>query len=66
VTPGRDDELEGAIRRLLGDPHLCSRLGESAWQTVHDRYTADRVASAYATVFADLLDRGHDPEPLKP
>ena len=55
VKPGRDDELEQAIERLLADPTLCARLAEQGWRTVQERYTAERVTAAYAELFADLL-----------
>ena len=43
-----------AIVRLLSDPGYAGRLGRAAWQTVQDRYSAERVTQLYLELFSSL------------
>jgi len=54
VPVGDRDALTVAIERLFTDPALAGRLGRAAWQTVQDRYSAERVSQRYAELFAGL------------
>jgi glycosyltransferase involved in cell wall biosynthesis len=65
VRPGDDGELFIAMERLLDDPALAARLAQAAWQTVQERYTAQRVTQAYVALFAQLLHRA-SPERARP
>ena len=55
VPPGDPAAPEAAIRHLLADGALARRLGQAAWQTVQDRYSAERVTQRYMALFGDLL-----------
>jgi glycosyltransferase involved in cell wall biosynthesis len=55
VPPGDSTALEAAIRRLLTDGALARRLGQAAWQTVQDRYSAERITQRYVALFGQLL-----------
>jgi glycosyltransferase involved in cell wall biosynthesis len=58
LVPPRDGAaLEQALERVMNDPELRARLGLSAWQTVQDRYSAERVTQSYADLFARLAVR---------
>ena len=45
VLPGEVDLLRNALRRLLGDPDLCRRLGNAAAITAQD-YSREQKSSA--------------------
>ena len=45
----------GALRRVLGDEGLASRLGAAAHARVLDQYVGDRHLEQYAEVFARLV-----------
>lgn len=47
--------LASALLRLLSDPALRRRLGESGYQKVLDDYTWTKVTSAWRTVYEDVL-----------
>jgi glycosyltransferase involved in cell wall biosynthesis len=44
VSPGRLDELVGALDRLLGDPDLCERLGREARRKVLAEFDVNQSA----------------------
>ncbi|MBI4637820.1 MAG: glycosyltransferase family 4 protein [Candidatus Rokubacteria bacterium] len=54
VPAGDADELASALVRALGDPGLCTRLGESARQLVSERYSGARLAAALETHYRRL------------
>jgi trehalose synthase len=51
------DAFGAAIRLLLNDPDLATRLAESAHRRAHDQYLADRHLERYARLFATLPGR---------
>ena len=65
ITDGKDGVLLGdpydldafgvAVRRLLDDHELRSRLGAAGYATVRDRFLGDRHLQQYALLFAQLL-----------
>lgn len=55
VQPGDGRALARAIERLFTDPALAGRLGQAAWQTVQDLYSAERVTQRYAELFTGLV-----------
>ena len=46
-----------AVRLLLEDPDLATRLADSAHQRAHDEYLGDRHLERYARLFATLPER---------
>jgi glycosyltransferase involved in cell wall biosynthesis len=56
LVPPRDvPALAGAVRRLLDDAGLRSRLVDAAERRVHERFSLDRVAQDYVTLYRRLL-----------
>jgi trehalose synthase len=55
--PADLDAFGGAVRLLLEDPDLATRLGEAAHQRVQDQYLGDRHLERYAQLFATLPER---------
>jgi glycosyltransferase involved in cell wall biosynthesis len=55
VPPADSAALAAALSRLLADEALARRLGQAAWQTVQDRYSAERVTQRYVALFGQLL-----------
>ena len=51
VTPGDFQELYKALIMLMTDTPLVSRLGQAAWQTVQEHYSADIVTEQYLELF---------------
>jgi len=56
VEPGSIEALAGGIALLLAEPDLGKTAGIAAQHTAETRFTADIVASAYADLYATLLD----------
>jgi glycosyltransferase involved in cell wall biosynthesis len=54
VPPGDPAALATAISRLVADPHLRCSLGEAARSQLHERYTVDRMVTAYEDLYAEL------------
>jgi colanic acid/amylovoran biosynthesis glycosyltransferase len=54
VTPGREQELAGALRRLAEDPALRTRLGEAGRRTVEERFDAAAEAVKLRDGLAEL------------
>ncbi len=54
VAPDSASELEGALRRLIGEPYLGRRLGSAARQTVLNHYSTDSVADKYSKLIAGI------------
>lgn len=59
VPPSSAPAIADAIRRVLDDPELGARLGAAARQTVHDRFSLDRMVSDTERLYASLLDAHH-------
>jgi glycosyltransferase involved in cell wall biosynthesis len=55
VEPQDARALAAAVRRLLDDPALGSRLADAAEQRVHERFSLDRIAQDYITLYRRLL-----------
>jgi glycosyltransferase involved in cell wall biosynthesis len=53
VPPGNIDGLAVALDRLLGDPDLCRRLGETGRAAVLDRHNVTREAERLLVLFRD-------------
>ncbi|WNG52929.1 glycosyltransferase family 4 protein [Archangium minus] len=53
VPPDDTDMLAGALRRLVAEPVLCSRMSTLA-RTRALEFSPDRMASAYLGLYADL------------
>jgi glycosyltransferase involved in cell wall biosynthesis len=56
VEAGNREQLRCSLDRLLADPALGARLGETARKTAEQRYAADGVADRYAHLFQRLTD----------
>jgi glycosyltransferase involved in cell wall biosynthesis len=55
VEQGNAAELFDALETVLSDPNLAARLGQSARQTVEERYSAAQVTKRYYSLFDRLL-----------
>jgi glycosyltransferase involved in cell wall biosynthesis len=53
VAPGDVGALAEALRRLLADAELRSRLGAAARLTYERRFSADRFVAALADVYGE-------------
>ena len=58
VEPGDVDALELALRRVLTDPELRSRLGTAAEELVRSRFDARVNAMRLAEILVDAGSRG--------
>lgn len=54
VTPGDDDALRAALRRLRDEPELRHRLGAAAADRVRDRFTMQRCADRLLDVYREV------------
>ena len=57
VPPRDEDALFGALRRLLDDSDLRSRLGRAARRKVLESYTPEKELNAYLALYRDLAGR---------
>jgi len=57
VEPGDSGALAKGIARLLDNPQLAARLGQSARQAIHDRYSLEKMIRATEKLYLDLLAR---------
>jgi glycosyltransferase involved in cell wall biosynthesis len=55
IEPGNAAQLFDALETVLTDENLAARLGQSARQTVEERYSAGQVTIRYFSLFARLL-----------
>ncbi len=55
VPPDDPGALAAALRRLLADELLRRRLGENGRRLVLDRFTADRMAAGFESLYRELL-----------
>lgn len=51
VEPGAPEQLATAIARLIDDPDLARRLGQSARQAFEDRFSARMMTSRYEALY---------------
>ncbi len=56
VEPGDEGGLARAILGLLRDPARRGALGREGRKLVEERFTADRMARAYAAFYAEVVD----------
>ena len=66
VPPDDSAALAAAIRRLLTDGPLCSRLGENGRRLVLERFTAEHMTRAFESLYDELLRedrRRYEPSP---
>jgi glycosyltransferase involved in cell wall biosynthesis len=54
VRPGDVVELAQAVRRLVSDPQLCTRLGQNAVKTVRKRFDLRKHARALLLLYRSL------------
>lgn len=47
--------LAGALERLAGDRDLRERMGRAGRRRAHERFTVDRMVSAYERLYVELL-----------
>jgi glycosyltransferase involved in cell wall biosynthesis len=57
VQPGDLQQLYDALDTLITDAALSDCLGQAAWQTVQDRYSAKTVTRKYVTLFQHLTSQ---------
>lgn len=57
VTPGSPESIADAMQRLLEDRSLVRRLGEAARPSVVERFSTQKVLSAYEDLFESLVGR---------
>jgi glycosyltransferase involved in cell wall biosynthesis len=57
IQPGAADELERALKRVLGDRALAARLGSAAHRCAVQRYSAEDVTRRYLELFQDVVGR---------
>ncbi len=55
VEPGNPVALRRAIDLLMSDEHLARKMGDAAKSRYLQLFTADRMASAYAQLYSELL-----------
>jgi glycosyltransferase involved in cell wall biosynthesis len=59
VPPGDAMALAGALERLVADPALAQRLGDSGAKRVSERFLAEQMVSAYEALYREILaERG--------
>jgi glycosyltransferase involved in cell wall biosynthesis len=56
VPPGDPRAMANAIAALLRDQSRARRLGDAARQSIHERFSMERMASATAQLYEALLD----------
>lgn len=56
VEPGNSEALAEAILKLLGNPEQRQRLGESARETVKERFPIDKMVSKTEQIYTRLLN----------
>ena len=58
VSPGDDDALEKALRKLAGDAALRSRLGRRGRDIVNERFRFDMMCAKREEMFEDVITNG--------
>ena len=57
VPPGDDEELAGAIERLLRDSALRAALGRNAKRFAEAKFTLEQMRNRYEELYAELLEK---------
>ncbi len=57
VAPGDSRAIADAVGRLLDNPSLASRLGQSARALIKDRFSVDRMVQSTQDLYTELLAR---------
>jgi len=57
VPPGSPEALAGAVRRVIADSALASRLAAAARRTVRERFSLDAMLDAYESTYAEITGR---------
>jgi glycosyltransferase involved in cell wall biosynthesis len=57
VAPGDSRGIADAVGRLLDNPSLAGRLGQSARQLIKDRFSVDRMVRSTEDLYTELLAR---------
>lgn len=55
VPPDKPDQLSAAIIKLISDRNLARKMGEAGRCRVLSLFTAQRMASAFATLYGEML-----------
>ena len=56
-------ELADQLMRLAHDDVLCKRLSTNAWETIQERFTAERMMDNLVRFFAEIADGPTDQSP---
>lgn len=57
IPPQNPERLAGAILKLIEDPALCRRMGESGRERVKSRFSIEASARAYERFYTGLIGR---------
>ena len=57
VEPEDASGIADALERLAGDPELCRRLGENAYNNIASRYDRDAQANDYLGILSRVRER---------
>ena len=60
ITPGDQRGLRDALLKLLREPETALRLSEAASKMVRTRFSSDRMAQAYLSIYCRLLPLATD------
>jgi glycosyltransferase involved in cell wall biosynthesis len=55
IQPGNEQQLYEALDRLFCNPELAGELGQTAWKTVQENYSAEIVTERYLTLFQKTI-----------
>ena len=61
ASPGDEDGLAGAVRRLLADPGLCRLMRQRGLQNVRARFLTARMIRDYLALYRDLAGAAATP-----
>jgi glycosyltransferase involved in cell wall biosynthesis len=65
VQPGDARAFAGALRRLLDDPELLSRMGRRGRERALERFTIERRAAEFEQLYEDLRTRRRSSRPAR-
>ena len=57
VPTGSPEALAGAVRRVIANPELASRLAAAALRTVRERFSLGAMLDAYESTYAEITGR---------
>jgi glycosyltransferase involved in cell wall biosynthesis len=57
VEPGDIDALQRALALLMGDPGLCTRLGEAGRRRVARHFSPDAIVPRFEAMYATVMER---------